>query len=96
MIEQEMLGKAGQAAKRQTQVAERMSILGSTLSSVEDSARELADRLVMILRDPVPVCASDQKDEEGIVPLASDLRSFHSRCAGTNEILIDILQRLEI
>ena len=88
-------------ACRETQVRSTMNILGAALSSTEDSARELLDRLNPILRDNIPKRIGGEeaqagKEHELLVPLASDLKQLHLKAASTDETLIDILQRLEL
>ena len=96
MVEEAKISQAGQAARKRSQVEEKMDILNSSLGSIENSAKEIEDRLSAILTESIPTCEAEIKEPEQLVKLASDLKSFHSRCANTNRILISILQRLEL
>lgn len=93
----EQVGQTVATTNRQTQVRENMDILGACLSSCEDSASQLMDRLLPIIRPQEQPCDPAVKEShDGLVVLASDLRVFHSRAAKMNDILNDILQRLEL
>ncbi len=92
------MGKSETSAPlKQSQIEEQLSLLIVALDSTENSARELIDRLSPVLREKEPLCEGVVCDKQDIlVPLASELKSFHNRAITTNDILLDILNRLEV
>ena len=80
------------------QVSEQINILHAAIQSGADIADRLAERLNSILRDASPeyVKGDNNEPHKELVELACVLMDMNERATKTNDILNDILKRIEL
>lgn len=83
------------AAERTPEVIEALSSLESALGYSLEQAQLLKKRLGILMR-PVPECATDGAVPTYCCALASVIGQRRSNAVSVNEILRDILERLEV
>lgn len=85
-------------AGRQSQTKDQLQLLNNTILSLRDSVNILTDRLEPVLRAPEPTneCCDKNPPEEQLAPLAGEIRSCHNRACDINDLLNDLLNRLEV
>ncbi len=83
-------------AEKQGAIPSEVDTLVSHIGILEETARELGDKLSPILRPPEPP-ETDEKCQEVIrVPLAADIEVNSGKAFRISRFLRDIIERLEL
>ncbi len=83
-------------AEKKGAIPSEVDILASRIDILEETARELGEKLPPILR-PLEPTESDEKCQEVIyVPLAADIEVNSGKVSRVNRFLRDIIERLEL
>jgi len=83
-------------AKGKSQVEAGMEMLNAAVMSTNDSVMNLRDSLGSVLLPENPTEEKVKEPQTLRAPLAYELEEIYNRAARTNEMVIDILQRLEL
>ena len=79
---------------RRSQVVEQQESLSKAIARLDESLKELANRLTRVLRQPSPQCKEDA--ERDLVGLANDLAIEVGKLLGLCEQIDSIIDRLEL
>jgi len=89
-------GCVGETAQRESQVECEMKSMGAAAERGTDLLLILKDRLKTILADTPPAPTCEKEGVPNLVPLAHDIRLFRQKVEANNQIVEDILERLEL
>jgi len=80
---------------RRSQVVEQQENLSKAIARLDESLKELANRLTRVLRQPSPQCKEDAERDD-LVGLANDLAIEVGKLLGLCEQIDSIIDRLEL
>lgn len=92
-----VLGKALEnGASKESQIEAQLKSIESAIDGLRGKTKSLSDRLQPILRLSCPSPECEQATEDALVPVAEKLRGISKAIADEEDLLSDVLDRLEI
>lgn len=89
-------GNCAKIPEKEPQVVEQKEKLNRELNALESLIGDLNERLLKVLVEPEPLPPSDDRVENQIVPFAHEIRVQRKRVSTSNELIRDILNRIEL
>ena len=82
--------------QRQLQVDTEMKMMDAAVSRGKELLFALKDRLKPVLNEIPPAPTCEEQGVPNLVPLAHEIMNFRQKVEANNQIVEDILERLEL